>query len=81
MMVDEYEHSVTEDCCKGVLLLLPIPNWLRLLNSVCAEVVNSANIHEAENDNTRPGGENLQILRVLDVTKAETNAEGSKDQD
>ena len=78
-MIDEDEHSVSEDCCERDLLFLPVPNGCRL-HTVLAEVDERSNVHEAQYDYSRDGGEDLQVFRILNVTKAEGNAEGSKDQ-
>ena len=51
------------------------------LHSIFTEVVYCADIHEDKDYYSRISRDDLQILRILNVTEAEGNTEGSKHQD
>ena len=75
-MVDEDEYCATEDWGQRLALLFPVPDGINFvqLHSILDKVDYRANVHKEEHDNTCPCWEYLQILRVLNVTEAESYA-------
>ena len=80
-MVDEDEYCATEDWSQWFALLFPVPDGVRIikLNSIPNKVDYRADIHKEKHYYACPCWENLQILRVLNVTKAESYAQGAED--
>lgn len=62
MMVDKDEHCVTEDGSQRVLLRLPVPDRLVLLNTIRTNVVDRADHHQEKHDDARVGRKDLQVL-------------------
>ena len=54
MVINENEHSVTEDCCERCFLLFPIKNR-GCLNTIGSKVENGTNVHHSEDNDTGVG--------------------------
>ena len=79
-MVDENEHSVSEDRCEGVFLSVPVPDRSDRSSRI-SHIVESADVHEQKNDNSHPRREDLQAFRVLNITETEDTAKEAEEQD
>lgn len=78
VMIYEHECSVSENLRQGLDLLVPVKHG-SLLCFTLAHVVDRTGAHEQSDYEAQDGGDNLQDLRVLNVTKTEVDRQKAED--
>lgn len=78
-MIDEYEDGIAKDCGQVTQLTRKV-NQLRLVSAIVNPVVNRASIHKDNHDDSDDRCRNLQVLRILNITKAEPNTQSAEHQ-
>lgn len=78
-MIDENEDGIAKDSGQVTQLTRKV-NQLRPVSAIVNPVVNRAAIHEDNHDDSDNRCRNLQVLRILNITKAEPNTQRAEHQ-